>query len=445
MEKKRGIHFYICITNYVDIIEDEQSKTNKLTHSIHALNSFFTLCERFATKNDAKIEKITGSRLHLYLEGSVTDNISKLFKISHYCYRISKILNTAPKYDSLMNLRINIGASFGRFFYHSFTNGGLNEGTSFGFACNFAAKLQSITPDNKISIDKAIFDELSSEDKELFLGNFNINFSKKYSNGYYYTANLSNISPLFYLREESNNKYEEEALEEIKKHNLGDIEIKVPREIVKFEYTQLTSVYMFEGIPLFADIRGFTSKFDSDDANLEMMASEAKKLLEYMHNTVKNNYGVHVQFQGDREFAIFNDIEKNSSIKNAVLAGLRLIDNLPFNNIQIGIGESKGKMFATTFGIRNAKDNIVLGKCVNVADRFEDDVANENELVIAKDIYDYLKTIDKTLANLFTYVNSECYKTKKGYKEYLSLSELNKLQRDKDSHNYNGAWSPLDD
>ena len=50
MQKLKGIHFYINITNFNDIILDEESKTGEVTHAIHALDTFFTSVETFGKK-----------------------------------------------------------------------------------------------------------------------------------------------------------------------------------------------------------------------------------------------------------------------------------------------------------------------------------------------------------------------------------------------------------
>lgn len=41
MKSQEGIHFYINIANFNDIILDEEAKTKKVTHAIHALDTFF--------------------------------------------------------------------------------------------------------------------------------------------------------------------------------------------------------------------------------------------------------------------------------------------------------------------------------------------------------------------------------------------------------------------
>lgn len=73
MQKHNGIHFYINVMNFNEVIIDEETKTNGVTHSIHALDTFFASIESYGKKvsRDLVVEKITGSRLHMYVEGEL--------------------------------------------------------------------------------------------------------------------------------------------------------------------------------------------------------------------------------------------------------------------------------------------------------------------------------------------------------------------------------------
>lgn len=116
MEKKTGIHFYINIDNYNDIILDEEKNTKQVTHANHALDTFFTSVERYGKKlfpQTFVVEKITGARLHMY----VTDDLESAFDVvktvSAYAYRLSGYINREiPKYKSLKDFFINVGSAF---------------------------------------------------------------------------------------------------------------------------------------------------------------------------------------------------------------------------------------------------------------------------------------------------------------------------------------------
>ncbi len=76
MKRDEGAHFYINIKNYNEIVIDEETKTGQVTHSIHALDTFFSMIEQYAKKKypvKLVVEKITGARLHLYVIDDISD------------------------------------------------------------------------------------------------------------------------------------------------------------------------------------------------------------------------------------------------------------------------------------------------------------------------------------------------------------------------------------
>ena len=46
MKRRKGIHFYINIRNFNNIILDEEAMTGNVTHSLHALDTFFSSIEK---------------------------------------------------------------------------------------------------------------------------------------------------------------------------------------------------------------------------------------------------------------------------------------------------------------------------------------------------------------------------------------------------------------
>jgi len=113
-------------------------------------------------------------------------------------------------------------------------------------------------------------------------------------------------------------------------------------------------------IPLFADVRGFTAQFDAEDSNLEEMAVKTQNILTTMYDIVENCHGTHVQFQGDREMAVFHDYPSYSCAVDAVIAGLRIIDGVKNYQVSVGVGQAYGKLFAAKIGARGEKDSILL-------------------------------------------------------------------------------------
>ena len=74
MKRLEGIHFYINVENLNEVILDEEKKTNKVNHSVHAIDTYFSSIEHFGKTHFPEtfvIEKITGSRLHMYVTDSI--------------------------------------------------------------------------------------------------------------------------------------------------------------------------------------------------------------------------------------------------------------------------------------------------------------------------------------------------------------------------------------
>ena len=91
MQKQSGIHFYINIINFNKIILDEETKTKGVTHAIHALDTFFTSIESYGKKisKNLVVEKITGSRLHLYVVDVLESAFQVAKAVSSYAYQLA--------------------------------------------------------------------------------------------------------------------------------------------------------------------------------------------------------------------------------------------------------------------------------------------------------------------------------------------------------------------
>ena len=170
------------------------------------------------------------------------------------------------------------------------------------------------------------------------------------------------------------------------------------------------------------------------------MTNKTQNILTSMYSTIKNNNGIHVQFQGDRELALFHNYGSYSCIEKAVISGLRIIENIKEYGVCVGVGQAYGRLFATRIGARGEKDNILLGKTVTQADKNEDEKADKNQLVISKEIYEKLKLSNDTLASLFTQKDEETYYTSLTYSIFKTRFEKEQLLKDKRSESYNGAW-----
>ena len=386
MKKNTGIHFYINIINLDDVSEMEEKATGEVRHTIHALDTFFSAVESYGKRHYHEsfvVEKITGSRLHMYV---VNKDLSESFKVvsavSQYAYKLTKYLrDNVSKYKTLLPFAIHVGACYGNFYEFVYKHDNAEELTTIGYAANYAAKLQNLAPALHICISENLYDALDTEQKNSFekVQTTEIN---KYEQDCYYDSLLSRLIVKYNYQKDLENAGQIALNVNLQAMNFRDVNQKV-----SFERLSKTECRKLYGIPLFADVRGFTSQFDADDANLDEMAQKTQNILTTMFNIVDHCNGIHVQFQGDREMSLFHDYHTYSCASDAVIAGLRIIDGVKPFRVNVGVGESFGKLFAAKIGARGEKDNILIGRTVHEADRNEDDLASENQLVISEKIY----------------------------------------------------------
>lgn len=437
MKRYEGMHFYINITNLNNIVADEELRTGRVNHSIHELDTFFTQIENFGKKNfdNFHVEKVTGSRLHMYVLDDLEEAFIAVSEVSRFANKLAASLNKeVAKYKTLINFSIQVGACYGKFYDFEFKNDYIDEETSIGYACNYAAKLQGLAKPAYIAISSDIYESLDSEYQDKFVVQRESKV-KKYGQTYYAYTLISNLKTDIDFT-----PFLDSAGEYANNVNLGDISFSSAQQPINFSNLSKTNCKKVEGIPFFADVRGFTAQFEDDDSNLEEMSDKTRNILSCMYKTVRKHHGVHVQFQGDREMALFHDYTDYNCIDDAVETGLRLIDDIQEFDVNIGIGEAAGTLFATKIGARGEKDNILIGTTVTTADKYEDELAGKNQLVVSHDIYDYLKVNNSFLASKFEKINDSCYKITVGYNELLFEKSLEEQKKNTQRSNYNGAW-----
>ena len=437
MRRKEGCHFFINIANLNEVVTKEEERTGNVTHAVHALDTFFSSIEAYGKKYYSDIfvvEKVTGSRLHMYITEDMTKAYSAIIDIAVYAYALSYYLNrNVGKYKSLLDFEIQVGCCYGKFYDFIFKTEEKEEETTIGYAANYAAKLQGITSTGFISISENIYEEIGEEQKSFFSIKRDGRISK-YGQLCYYTANLSKFN--IEKRVESGLEYAKEVAHRV---NLNEMNFTSLYSKINLDYLTKRESKKIKGIPLFADVRGFTSQFKDDDSNLAEMAKKTQAILMSMYKIV-NRKGTHIQFQGDREFALYHNFGDYDCCEDAVLAGMRIIDAVHEFQVCVVVGQSLGKMFVSKIGARGEKDIVVLGHTVIDADSFEDDYAKANQLVIGTEIYQILRTKNIQLAEQFTKLNDRCYYTTVGYKKFMQQLEYNHLTQNNQQRNYNGAW-----
>ena len=149
MKKNEGIHFYINILNLDDVSEAEEKSTGEVRHTIHALDTFFSSIEAYGKKHyhdNFEVEKITGSRLHMYVvNADIAASFEIVSAISQYAYKLTAYLrDEVSKYKTLLPFTIQVGACYGKFYEFEFKRKDADELTTIGYAANYAAKLQSL-------------------------------------------------------------------------------------------------------------------------------------------------------------------------------------------------------------------------------------------------------------------------------------------------------------
>ena len=440
MKRQRGIHFYINILNFDSILLKEESATGKVNHSLHALNTYFSSIESYGKRLYPKsfvVEKITGARLHLYVVDDLIPAFSVVENISAYAYSVAQVIsNDIPKYKSLNAFKINVGVAYGSFYEHDFiSKGGYQESTTIGYAANYAAKLQALTRASTIGISENIYNRLPAEEQQKY-GRILDASIKKYDQSCYYSASLDRIdSPVEITMDDF-----DAVIERAKQVNLSDIEYSTARTSLNFRDLSVTQCKAIDGIPVFADIRGFTSQFKEDDSNLEEMARKTQAILESMYQISTHNGGIHIQFQGDRELSLFQkQFDDDKCCKDAVIAAMRMIDAVKPYEVHIGVGEDFGKLFATKIGARGEKDNILLGETLITADKMEDANAGEDQIAISKAVYEGLEKEDPELAKQFS-KGTGYYYTTVGHEKYLKSRSYAQLRQNTAQNNYTGAW-----
>ena len=449
MKKQSGIHFYINIVNFNKIIQTEEFKTNAVTHSIHALDTFFSSIESFGKKKYPKsfvVEKITGSRLHLYVTDVIGPAYDVVRTVSAFAFSLARVINhDIEKYKSLLDFQIQIGADFGVFYDFEFKlSEKESEITTIGYPANYAAKLQGLAGSSHIAISSKIYSSLSSELQKGF-ERVDSQAVEKYGQKCFYRLPLMQLKPASDIDRTDMDFAKDHA----NSFNLSDIdfsEARVPIDFRNISTTQCKRVY---GIPVFSDIRDFTKQFAPDGSNLEEMAQKTQSILGTMYDITRQYDGIHIQFQGDRELSLYHNLPERTTngvfqpekkcFRFAVLASMRMIDRVKPFIVHIGVGEDFGRLFATRIGAHGEKDNILLGDTVIQADIMEDKYAGEDQLAITREVYDGLKGEDSFLASQFK-LSGEHYVATIGYQEYLRKRQSQQQHNNTASNNYNPAW-----
>ena len=446
-----GIHLYININNLNTIIKNDESNHDNLGRTFHALNAFTAAMGKFANEFDnVEFEKFTTSRLHFYIP--IYDNrdavINEMLELIAFARNLANFINRNSKYQALVNFKIGAGADYGKYTEFPFedSESGLREMTTIGSPANRAAKLQSLCNGGKVLISKEVFEMLPKSMNGVFFGNdeATLELVKKYAELTAYEATIEDMADHL---DENYKKREKRGLDYASivanNLNLKDINISDTRNKLSFENLSISNTKeVQEAAIVFADIRGFTKKVD--ETNLAEMKQLTQTVLKMMNKSVRDRDGVHVQFQGDRESAVFNKYSGETAdyAFRAVLSAMHMLDGIDKINegrddkLNIGIGCSLGEVYATRIGMKGNENkfNVTMGQTVKEADDAEDNVAGvgltspKTEIAITSEMYGYLSELagdkGKFIKKTFTpqTVKSKLY--------YISTTRFSEYQRD---------------
>ncbi len=154
---------------------------------------------------------------------------------------------------------------------------------------------------------------------------------------------------------------------------------------------------------LFSDIRGFTSRSESDDPI--KLVSQLKEYLNVMVEIVERNKGIVDKFIGDAVMAVWNPVESagaENDARNAVSAAMQMHEELEELNMKwvdeerdpfaIGIGLNFGEAIFGQMGSEGKQELTVIGDPVNQAARLEGLTKKFGaKIVIGESVADYVK------------------------------------------------------
>lgn len=454
--KTKGLHLYVTIDNFDELMSKEESSTRNIKKSLKLLNSFFVAIRRYVSQTNRFaglfVEKITGNRMHLYIDSnegpSENECMYELVNISLYSINTIECLNNeVGKLASLDNAVIKIGADYGEFRKFRITDqqNNIDEDTSIGFAANYACKLQIIANRNSVAISEDDYSYVDSKLKQCFKLSHNSLLSKYHDNysDKYYIATLQSIRDL--LSADGRYHFDENSIKDIaNKINLGDMIFINETKKININNLSEKEIKKLNGITLMADIRNFTKKFNDDDSNLDEMSFKAYDGVMAMIKRIDEFEGTHIQVQGDKEVAIFSLTRSTNcgeEIKKSIFAALHIIDDLKNKQLDVGIGMDFGDIYAAKLDTSGKKSPVILGKTVVNANNLEDDCAGVGELVISTELYGLLKQFRESnfLCKYFNY-RLGYYYTSTGFIKMQYDERIREQERDTKSKSYTGAY-----
>lgn len=435
-----GTHFYVNIHNIEKLIHEDE-KDDDMSHIFRLLNTFVYSIEDFILtnfKNILYLEKLTGGRLHFYTKSNndVGEVILSVFK---YACLLSKEIISFRQFSTIKSVGLQFGADSGPFYEYNFAPGNVLDGyteiTTIGACANFGCKLQISSEKNEILISENVYDSFTSSQKNLFSlidKKRQHELDKHNQNKIVYSCRYSDLSNNGILDCAKYSHFIDRAREHSNSHPLKDMETINGRNNSNFSNLGKNKNVKMNAAIVFSDIRNFTKKFVPDSDN-NYLSRLTKEVLELMYNNCVSFGGTHIQFQGDREFVLFGYDDLEKAIASVLMLSKKIKE---INGLSIGIGVSAGNTYLGRVGKDSkfsgiCKQPVLIGNVVNQSNRYEEEEALENEIVISTEIYNALP---KSLQSLFSFRKSY-YVTNKDYDDFLEIKRKTIIEE-----NHNGKY-----
>lgn len=469
MEKFMGIHLYVNIKNILNVIKQEEEKDEDLKRTIHRLQTYFVGFSKLIKLFSGQVEKYTGGRAHVVFKINQDDKeteIEEALKTTVACFIYNNnIFNAISKYTQYgyPNFNVHAGMDYGEYVWYEIVDGvNNNENTTIGGVANNAAKVQTFADKDYIYIVDKLYNKLTQsmkfkfselDESEMEEINGKIRDSKIYKAKYNQIFDDAVMKEI----EEKLEQVKEKVNEEANKLNISEIDFSDAKVKVDFSKLSINNNKKLDGGILCADIRGFTKLFNKNDSNLDDLCYVMEELYNVMGQAVNEEYGVKVQYQGDRIVALFNDIKSSTPLNLRMIQGAFKInervqelnrrtdinEKLKKNNISVGIGCSSGNIIATRLGSNGEKANILLSDASKQADKCEDNYANKNTTVISKELYDEVVSAAKesnsiefeVLKDVFSAISKTGY-----YSSNLTFSEFQDKINEKKEERANNIY-----
>jgi class 3 adenylate cyclase len=406
-----GVHFYLDVVNFKDLLEDAREDAQKLRRFLRHIHVYERLAGKLLDEVDGGFRvHFQGVRLHglvhkPYDTTDVSDpELKRLFAAYQYVKQASalaKLIEEETEFDFKLEAGIESGGTIA-------TRNGQNGSAELlflGQAANDAAKA------------------LKGEEDEVHFGE---EAAKR-------DGDLDDPAPL-------PEKWKNIVKEDAANNPISQFETFVPRERLDYETLGVRTGDLDPGITFFADISGFTrhvATLESDEEKKQALRSFHAARSEMHQIVVKDYDGDFIQFQGDRiQGLVYEAGASRRFAKKSIEAAAAMQDAfglfeeilLDFADLGVTTGVASGRVFVTQVGRKGDREVLVLGNSVAAASQLQDGCASGET------------AINGALRDLLPEHLQEIFKAEEGDQDRYVAAELGlaTLEAAKDAQAYGG-------